>query len=280
MEEKVEKAWDSDYDTVPKHLVDRSWDALEGKIRLRSKHLYRRRILAMAACMAALLFSGYYFSEIYNPTIIIGNYAEIGKEVSLPDGSIVLLSPGSEIRYKKSFEKTRGAELDGEAFFDIVRDSTKEFTVETDFTTTRVLGTTFLITETPDLKNTEVRLYTGKISMSLKVDSSKSWEVYPGERFNYKNGKASIKKFGKHLFLEKENRFSDFNGIPLEKLFDFLEERFNCHFTRNEYTENKRVTLRINASDSLPQILNVLSIINRTKYEINKTTNEVDVHQK
>ena len=279
MEEKVEKAWDSVYNAVPKHLVDQSWDALEGKIRLRPKHLYRRKILCMAACMAALLFTGHYFSEIYNPTITIRNYAKFGKEVYLPDGSIVFLSTGSEIRYKKSFEKTRGAELDGEAFFDIARDSTKEFTVETDFTTTTVLGTTFLVTETPELKNTQVMLYTGKISMSVNAYSTQSWEVFPGETFVYENGKASVKKSGKNLYLEEENKFSDFNVIPLEKLFGFLEERFNCHFIRNEYTDNKLVTLRINKSDSLPQILNVLSIINRTKYEINKTTNEVYVYQ-
>ncbi len=280
MEEKVGKAWDSDYETVPKHLVDRSWNVLEGKIRSQSRRLYRRRILYMAACLAALLFSTYYFSEIYNPTITIGNFTEIGKEVSLPDGSIVVLSPGSKIRYKKSFEKTRGAELDGEAFFDIAKDSTKEFKVETDFTTTRVLGTTFLITETLDIKNTEVKLFTGRISMSLNGDSTQSWEVFPGESFVYENGKTSVKNFGNNLFLEEEKQFSDFNGIPLEELFDFLEERFNYHFVRNEYTENKLVTLRINKSDSLPQILNLLSVINHTKYEINKTTNEVYEYKK
>ncbi len=280
MEEKIKKAWDSDHDAVPKHLVDESWNALEGSIQLQSRRLCRRRMLYMAACIAALLLSTYYFSEIYNPTITIGNYTAIGKKINLPDGSIVLLSPGSEVRYKKSFKKTRGAELDGEAFFDIAKDSVKEFTVKTEFTTTRVLGTTFLITETPNLKSTEVRLYTGEISMSLKVDSAKSWEVFPGESFVYENGKASVEKFGKLPFLEGENQFSDFNGIPLEELFEFLEERFNCNFVRNEYTGNKRVTLRINKSDSLPQILNVLSVINRTKYEMNKTTNEVYVYQK
>jgi len=280
MGEKVEKVWDSDYEAVPKYLVDQSWNALEGRIRSRSRRLYRRRILGMAACMAALLFSGYYFFEIYNPTITIGNFTAIGKEVSLPDGSIVLLSPGSEIRYKKSFEKSRGAELDGEAFFDIARDSTKEFTVETDFTTTRVLGTTFLVTETPDLKNTEVKLYTGKISMSVNHDSATSWEVFPGESFVYENGRASVEKFEKNSFWEAENQFSDFNEVPLEELFEYLEERFNCRFVRNEYTKNNRVTMRINTSDSLPQILHLLSIINQTKYEINKTTNEVYVSKK
>ncbi len=280
MEEKVKKAWDSDHDAVPKHLVDRSWNALEDSIRIQSRRLYRRRILYFAACMAVLFLSTYYFSEIYNPTITIGNHTASGKEVNLPDGSIVLLSPGSEVRYKKSFKKTRGAELDGEAFFDIAKDSIKAFTVETDFTTTRVLGTTFLITETANLRNTEVKLYTGKISMSLNVDPAKKWEVFPGESFVFENGKASVEKFGQHPFLEDENQFSDFNGILLEELFEFLEERFNCHFIRNEYTGNKRVTLRINKSDSLPQILNVLSVIYRTKYEMNKTTNEVYVYQK
>ncbi len=234
----------------------------------------------MAACIAALLFSTYYFSEIYNPTITIGNDSAMGKEVNFPDGSIALLSPGSELRYKKSFNETRGVSLKGEAFFDIVKDSSRTFKVETEFTTTKVLGTTFLVTETVDLKNTEIRLYTGKISMSLNVGQNLSWEVSPGERFVYKNGVASVEKFRKLQNLEGENRFSDFNGIPLEELYEFIENRFNCQFVRNEYTGNNRVTLRISQSDSLLQILNVLSVINHTKYEINKETNKVYVYEK
>jgi hypothetical protein len=277
IEKKMEQAWSSYYETVSGDVVEKSWKSLESRIKNKPNKLYKR--ISLAAAIFVLLFSTYYFIEIYNPTITIQNYGQVEKEVRLPDGSLVLLKHDSEIRYKESFENKRGVKLNGQAFFNIVKDSSKEFKVETATTTTRVLGTSFLVTEDKISRDTEVSLYSGRVLMSVKDNQGTSWAIIPGESFVYEKGHVLIKKFETNLSFETGNKFSDLNNIPLEKLFDFLHDRFHYRFITNEYTINKRVTLRINKSDSLPQILNLLSIINHMNYEINKADKEVHVFQ-
>ena len=64
--------------------------------------------------------------------------------IELPDGSELSLYPGTSIKYKKNFSRSeRMVELDGEAFFEVVRDTLRPFTVSTKEMMVRVLGTSF-----------------------------------------------------------------------------------------------------------------------------------------
>ncbi|MEH6407335.1 MAG: FecR family protein [Leeuwenhoekiella sp.] len=272
----LEKAWRSSYDSITEEQVNKSWTNLEKHIDRRTSRIFYR--LSLAAAILMLLFSTYYFFEIYNPIITVNNYAMIDKEVNLPDGSLVLLKNGSEIRYNESFSESRGVELEGEAFFNVVKDSLKEFQVKTNHTITRVLGTSFLVNEKAGLGETEVSLYSGKVIVNVNGVTNKAWSIIPGESFIYnKEGEAFVTRFNTVLSFESGNLFTDINEIKLENLFDFLSERFDYKFAKNEFTKDKLVTLRINKSDSLTEILKLLSIINHTKYEIDQTTREVNV---
>lgn len=278
IEKKMEEAWNGPHEAVSEDEIQKSWNDLEGTIKSRSRRFKYR--LGWAAAIALLMLPALYFLALENSQISVENLAVIDKEVYLPDGSLVLLKQGSEIRYNKSFDKKRGVKLDGQAFFDIEKDSLKEFTVETDYTTTKVLGTSFLVSETPNSQNTEVSLYSGRVLMSLKENQATSWALIPGESFVFEDGQAYVKKFETDLSFSAGNKFSDLNEIKLEKLFEFLEERFGYHFETNEYTKNKLVTLRINKSDSLPQILKLLSLINDTNFEINEVSKKIIISQK
>ncbi len=276
----LEKAWKAPYQHMSKDIIDESWDDFERN----TLHHRPRRILygvSLAAAILILLFSTYYFAEIYNPTILVNNYGMTDKEVNLPDGSLVLLKVGSELRYKENFDKERGVELEGEAFFNIVKDSLKEFSVKTKYTNTRVLGTSFLVNEKKDRNKTEVFLYSGSVSVDIKGIKNKSWAIIPGESFVYTSeGQTFISKFSTGLSFEAGNEFIDLNEIELEKLFKFLQNRFDYKFIKSTYTQNKLVTLRINKTDSLTEILKLLSIINNSNYEIDEPTKEVKVFNK
>lgn len=67
------------------------------------------------------------------------------KAVFLPDSSYVVLSPGSHLKYDSTtfgIEK-RLVHLEGEAFFDVKRDTTRLFEIFAQGTRTKVLGTSF-----------------------------------------------------------------------------------------------------------------------------------------
>ena len=281
IENKMEASWEADYKEVSKTEVEVSWRAF--KKRISKRNWKKKRTLSYkvsgAAAVLAVIFTGYFFLNIYNPNIQVVNNSSLDKEIALPDGSLVLFKPNSEINYKERFENTRGVNLTGEAFFKVVKDSMKVFKVETATTTTTVLGTSFTVSQEHGLKDAKIALYTGKVVVSVK-GRVESWAIIPGESFVYEKNKTFIEKFETDLSFETGNEFIDVNNIELDKLLDFLEDRFNCEFQKNPYTKNKRVTLRINRSDSLKQVLNILSIINNTKYAMNPKTKEVQILKK
>lgn len=80
----------------------------------------------------------------------------------LPDGSKVVLNAGSTLRYVKDFETDqRALFLEGEAYFEVKRDSLKPFVVYTGSLSTTAIGTSFAISAyVPD--SVHVYLLTGK----------------------------------------------------------------------------------------------------------------------
>jgi ferric-dicitrate binding protein FerR (iron transport regulator) len=64
--------------------------------------------------------------------------------IVLPDGSQVWINSGSKLTYNDFFKgNTRDVELDGEAYFDVVKDAVHPFIVHTSGIDIKVLGTAF-----------------------------------------------------------------------------------------------------------------------------------------
>jgi ferric-dicitrate binding protein FerR (iron transport regulator) len=64
--------------------------------------------------------------------------------IELPDGSQVWINSGSKLTYDASFKgNTRDVKLDGEAYFDVVKDASHPFIVHTSGIDIKVLGTAF-----------------------------------------------------------------------------------------------------------------------------------------
>lgn len=65
-------------------------------------------------------------------------------KIQLPDGSQVWINSGSKLTYHNSFNgSTREVQLDGEAYFDVVKDAEHPFIVHTSGIDIKVLGTAF-----------------------------------------------------------------------------------------------------------------------------------------
>lgn len=91
----------------------------------------------------------------------------------LPDGSRVWLNAASSIHYPTSFAaKERIVEITGEAYFEISKDPTKPFTVITQDTKIRVLGTHFNVNAYEDEKVLRTTLLEGSVSIERKSSSA------------------------------------------------------------------------------------------------------------
>ncbi|MEI9806510.1 MAG: FecR domain-containing protein [Bacteroidota bacterium] len=80
----------------------------------------------------------------------------------LPDGTTVWLNAGSKLYYDGDFTgATREVRLEGEAFFDVVKQPDRPFVVHTSGIDIKVLGTAFNVKSYPEDKTVETTLYRG-----------------------------------------------------------------------------------------------------------------------
>jgi ferric-dicitrate binding protein FerR (iron transport regulator) len=86
--------------------------------------------------------------------------------VLLQDSSTVLLQPGSTLRYPQVFGKLkREVFLEGEAFFQVAKQSGHPFLVYTKNIVTQVLGTSFNVRTDPQKQELEVAVRTGRVQV-------------------------------------------------------------------------------------------------------------------
>lgn len=87
----------------------------------------------------------------------------------LPDGTQVWLNSSSRIKYTHNFEgSSREVELEGEAYFDVVKDADRPFIVHTSAIDVKVLGTAFTVKSYPQDETIEATLLRGVIEVSRK----------------------------------------------------------------------------------------------------------------
>lgn len=101
-------------------------------------------VVAAAACIAIFVTGQHLFRDDGPEWITVANRMDNQRHLILPDGSAVWLNDGATLRYPRQFEKNgREVRLDGEAFFDVVRDETSPFVVRSELLLVEVLGTRF-----------------------------------------------------------------------------------------------------------------------------------------
>ena len=85
----------------------------------------------------------------------------------LADGTRVLLDVDSKLRYAQSYgSRTRDVYLAGQAFFEVVHDSTRPFAVHTARAVVRDLGTKFNVRAYPDAPSVAVTVAEGRVALS------------------------------------------------------------------------------------------------------------------
>ena len=145
-------------------------------VRPKRKVAYGWGGLVAAVVVAAIAF-GYWFT----PVSVMAPYGET-IPVSLADGSSVMLNSGSSLTYARRFASERRIQLEGEAYFDVVKDE-KPFVVETFNSSVRVLGTRFNVRawqQGEDAK-TKVALQSGSVQLVDRSGKNDPVTLSPGQ---------------------------------------------------------------------------------------------------
>lgn len=100
------------------------------------------------------------------------NTAKTEQVVVLKDGSAVKLYPGSKLSYSDFTDKQRVVYLDGEGFFDVVKNPSKPFIVYAGHIKIQVVGTSFNVRSTTGITKSDVSVVSGKVKVSAVSGTS------------------------------------------------------------------------------------------------------------
>jgi transmembrane sensor len=229
----------------------------------------------------------------------------IRSKMVLPDGTQVWLNSDSKLQYSTSFSgDTREVELEGEAFFDVVKDPAHPFIVHTSAIDIKVLGTAFNVKSYSQDKTIETTLIHGLIEVTnktkpelpkiiLKPKEKLVFNKFAGMEsgsadmadLNKKTGTAAaaiaITALPPHIadtsLVETSwvyNRLI-FEGDTFREVAVKMERWFNTriHF-RNEKVANYRLSGSFD-KESVEEALQALQYIAQFQYKINN--NEVEI---
>ena len=194
--------------------------------------------------------------------------------VLLSDGSKVILNAATTFRYPTSFDgKNRQVYLDGEAYFEISKNSEKPFVVKLKKQEITVLGTTFNVQAYGHESYSEVTLLTGRILLEAfneRGESMSCMYLKPDQKALSDNstGSVSLQDVNASLSNAWINGEYKFKDEPLASIVKRLENYYNVKI----HLEDKRLEkIRYTGTFSLDQdILDVFRIIDYEKQLIFK----------
>lgn len=164
----------NDYNTT------KAWNVLQQKTSVpainREKRFLKKKNLVYSSAIAAasvsilVLLASIFFPLRFShqPVTYSEYHVPYGSrsKITLPDGTLVWLNAGSELRYASDFNITgREVTLVGEAFFEVTKNPKKPFSVKTDEAMVRVLGTKFNLKAYPEDNTIETTVSSGIVEV-------------------------------------------------------------------------------------------------------------------
>ncbi|BDF53707.1 MULTISPECIES: FecR domain-containing protein [Butyricimonas] len=226
------------------------------KVKFPAKTHYLR-ILPVAASIIVLIFGVLWFwnKSSLQETVLLSRTGET-KVFYLPDSSRVMLSGDSRLAYNAQFGKTnRELSLRGEAFFQVKRDTSKPFIVETSLIQVEVLGTSFQVIA--EKLQAEVFVEKGRVKI---ITQDKKQERILETGMSVKYGKKDRKLMISTKEDKGEQQILKFDNAPLSEVIETLNEYYDSHVT----LPADYATLRITVVFKEVSLEEAIEIINRT----------------
>lgn len=245
------------------------WPLLAQKAGIQApvRSLWQRPMLRWAAVIVLLATVGIALRWLSRPGTPQWESALAGTEnrsLYLPDGTEVILRPGSELRYPAAFADTaRRVELVGEAWFDVIRDTLRPFQIQGPSLGVRVLGTSFAVRDLAGDSTAQVDLATGRV----QVDAASRLILEPGQSAR-RTGKLLAPIPQSPYFLAWRRGELRFDDTPLEAVLPALSRYFEIPFRASDQWDATNARLTATFSDEpLADVVAVLEITLGVKIE-------------
>ncbi len=255
--------------------VDKLFQRIE---KSRPKLFIQRPFIQWAAAAVMLLGVAsifYFLIPFQNEPAFLTESTQNGEQkvITLEDGTKVTLNVSSQLSYPKKFGKNkRDVKLDGEAFFEVVKDEKRPFTVNAGVLDVQVLGTTFNVSNYNEDEQVDVELLTGAVMVKLSdTDTNGIIPLRIQEKFSFQKtpGNWSIDKIASEKQVDWQNGTLYFSSTPLDRIFREMERWFDTEIDiRNKTLLPMRFTGTFE-DPTLDSVLEGIGFILDFNYSIN-----------
>jgi transmembrane sensor len=197
----------------------------------------------------------------------MANTSDVVQTYDLPDGSNVTLQPNSSLKFSALFNASiREVQLEGEGFFDVIRNKDKPFIVYANDITTRVLGTSFTVRSFSEDKQVTVVVKTGKVSVLTRSSAIPSVTeetiLTPNQEIVYNRAEKIVERriveTPEPIVSEEQIDRMRFEEAPLNEIVEAIERVYGVNIV---YDETKFATCILTTSISGRGLFNRMDII-------------------
>jgi ferric-dicitrate binding protein FerR (iron transport regulator) len=265
---ELQKTWDltatADADITPD--IEMNWASFNRKLQATSEPtgiVRSFRWYALRTAAAVLLLGGAttaWYMLNAPKQITVQTAANETNIIVLPDGTKAFINKNSSLRYASNFKDgERAIHLEGEAFFDVVKDEAHPFVVYTANTRTQVLGTTFDV-KAYAVQPVEVFVLTGKVAVSDQKKESKEIVLTQGRKVTFgKDQQLSEDAIANHDFIAWKDNIMVFNDEPIGNVIRKVEALYGVKIVAEESVADYTIKTRITPDQPLEQILDVIA---------------------
>lgn len=280
VEKRMKREWHEvpDFSAIdevnPDRLLKRIYQtAITGNL---TKRLFYYKMYSAVASVLLVIGIGLAIWEYQTtpPTMyIVSSGQQSTESVCLPDGTRVIIGAGSKLSYPQKFKGAdRRVTLSGQAFFDVAKNPSKPFIVETRRMQVTALGTAFEVFSFDDEKIAETVLLNGKVRICPKNGGQSEHKEYilnPNERlFISDSGEVNQETVDadKYSAWRSKGRLS-FENEKLSMIIPRMEKWFRRRvYCDPKVAESHRFTFTV-GEESLEQLLLMIDKISPLTYE-------------
>ncbi|SDM50823.1 FecR protein [Daejeonella rubra] len=190
-------------------------------------------------------------------------------QLLLPDGSKVWLNSGSTLRFPTAFVGSeRIVELNGEAYFDIAKNSKMPFLVRTNNAMDiKVLGTQFNVMAYDDEKNINTTLIEGSVEV---LKGSGKTMLKPGQEAILNRGSGNIKVASADLeqAIAWKNGYFIFYNENIESIMRKVSRWYNVDVIYQGNLSNKDFVGTISRNKNVSELLKMLELTGAVNFSI------------
>ena len=206
-------------------------------------------------------------------------------QFTLPDGTHIWLNAASTLKFPSSFksEPTRMVRLIGEGYFEVAKDKSKPFIVESNGQKVTVLGTHFNINSYPDQKDTKTTLLEG----SVRVSSLQETEVRqahtskglidheldnitlkPNEQAILTNNTLQIRSVDVKEVIAWKNGYFIFNGEKLDNIMEQISKWYDIDVIFQDQIQKVSFTGIISRTKNISAVLEAIAETGNVHFKI------------